>query len=100
MTGECEMYYDIVMSGDRIRQLRKHEGITQEQLAIKLHISDRYLRKIETGEKGPSIDILVEISALFGVSLDYIVMGRQPQDSLKQKLHSVIQNLSALAEEL
>ena len=35
MTGECEMYYDIVMSGDRIRQLRKHEGITQEQLGAR-----------------------------------------------------------------
>ncbi len=94
------MYYDIVKSGDRIRQLRKHEGMTQEQLALKLHISDRYLRKIENGEKGPSIDILVEISALFGVSLDYIIMGRQPQDNLKQRLHTVIQNLSALADEL
>ena len=52
------------------------------------------------GEKGPSIDILVEISALFKVSLDYIIMGRQSQDDLKQQLYSVIQSLSKLAEKL
>ncbi len=94
------MAYDIKQSGERIQKLRKQHGMTQEQLAIKLNISDRYLRKIETGDKGPSIDILVKISSLFGVSLDYIILGKQPQDNLKRKLHTVIQNLSALAEEL
>lgn len=76
-----------------------HE-MTQEQLAIKLNIGDRYLRKIEMGEKGPFIDVLVEISALFKVSLDFIIIGRQSQDDLKQQLYSVIQSLSKLAEKL
>ncbi len=94
------MLYNIKESGERIRQLRMSRKMTQEQLAIKLNIGDRYLRKIEMGEKGPSIDILVEISALFKVSLDYIIMGRQSQDDLKQQLYSVIQSLSKLAEKL
>ncbi len=94
------MFYDIKKSGERIRQLRKARGMTQEQVAMKLNIGDRYLRKIENGENGPSIDTLVEIAALFGVSLDYIIMGCQSQDDLKQRLRIAIQNLSALAEEL
>ena len=94
------MLYNIKESGERIRQLRMSRKMTQEQLAIKLNIGDRYLRKIEMGEKGPSIDILVEISSLFKVSLDYIIMGRQSQDDLKQQLYSVIQSLSKLAEKL
>ena len=94
------MLYNIKESGERIRQLRMSRKMTQEQLAIKLNIGDRYLRKIEMGKKGPSIDILVEISALFKVSLDYIIMGRQSQDDLKQQLYSVIQSLSKLAEKL
>ena len=94
------MLYNIKESGERIRQLRMSREMTQEQLAIKLNIGDRYLRKIEMGEKGPSIDILVEISALFKVSLDYIIMGRQSPDDLKQQLYSVIQSLSKLAEKL
>lgn len=94
------MLYDIKKSGERIRQLRKAKGLTQEQLAIKLDIGDRYLRKIETGEKVPSIDILIEISSLFEVSLDYIIIGKQSQDILKHRLRTVIQDLSALAGEL
>lgn len=94
------MFYDIKKSGERIRQLRRTQGMTQEQLATKLNIGDRHLRKIENGEKGPSIDTLVEIAALFGVSLDYIITGSQSQSDLKQRLRIAIQNLSSLAEEL
>lgn len=94
------MLYDIKEVGDRIRWLRKEQGMTQAQLAAKLNIGDRHLRKIEAGEKGPSIDILIEIATLLGVSLDYIIMGKQSQSDLKQRLCVLIQSLSALAEEL
>lgn len=95
-----KMLYDIKEVGDRIRWLRKEQGMTQAQLAAKLNIGDRHLRKIEAGEKGPSIDILIEIATLLGVSLDYIIMGKQSQSDLKQRLCVLIQSLSALAEEL
>ena len=94
------MLYDIEKIGNRIQQLRKDQGMTQAQLAAKLNIGDRHLRRIETGEKGPSIDIMIEIATLFGVSLDYIIMGKQSQSDLKQRLCDLIQSLSALAEEL
>lgn len=94
------MLYDIEKIGNRIRRLRKDQGTTQAQLAAELNIGDRHLRKIEAGEKGPSIDILIEIATLFGVSLDYIILGKQSQSDLKQQLCGLIQNLSALVEEL
>lgn len=94
------MLYDIEKIGNRIQQLRKDQGMTQAQLAAKLNIGDRHLRRIETGEKGPSIDIMIEIATLFGVSLDYIIMGRQSQSDLKQQLCALIKSLSALAEKL
>lgn len=93
-------YYDMEKSGARIQQLRKDKGMTQEELAVTLGIGDRHLRKIESGEKGPSIEILVELSKLFNVSLDYIIVGRRPQETLKKKLFAVIRVLSALADEL
>ena len=39
------MYFDSYITGKRIQQLRKTKGLTQEQFAIKLNISDRYLDK-------------------------------------------------------
>lgn len=94
------MLYDVEEIGNRIRRLRKDQGMTQAQLAAELNIGDRHLRKIEAGEKGPSIEILIEIATLFGVSLDYIILGKQSQSDLKQRLCDLIQNLSALVEEL
>ena len=52
------MYFDSYSAGKRIQQLRKTKGLTQEELAIKLNISDRHLRNIERGEEAPSIDLL------------------------------------------
>lgn len=74
--------------------------MTQAQLAMKLNISDRHLRRIEAGEKGPSIDILIEIATMLDVSLDYIIMGKQSQSDLKQQLWDLVQSLSVLVKEL
>ena len=90
------MLYDIQKIGNRIRRLRKDQGMTQAQLAMKLNISDRHLRRIEAGEKGPSIDILIEIATMLDVSLDYIIMGKQSQSDLKQQLWDLVQSLSVL----
>ena len=38
------MYYDPAATGERIQTLRKNREVTQEQLAIDLNISDRYMR--------------------------------------------------------
>ena len=59
------MYFDSYATGKRIQQLRKANGMTQEELAIKLNISDRHLRNLERGEEAPSIDLFVEIKTIF-----------------------------------
>ena len=69
------MYYDQKESGVRIQKLRKLHGLTQEQLAEKLNISVNYLGKLETGNYGGSIDLLIEIAETFGVTLDYLILG-------------------------
>ena len=66
------MYYDLKESGLRIKKLRKQKGLTQEQLADKLNISTSNLGKLERGLQGLSIDLLIELSIFFDVSLDYI----------------------------
>lgn len=74
------MHYDMKESGLRIQQLRNQHSYTQDELARKLHINRSMLSYVESGKKGLSVDLLVQLSALFAVSLDYIVLGKQ-QDS-------------------
>lgn len=76
------MRYDMKKSGERIRQLRINNGLTQEQVAETLNISRSFYSRIETGEKGCSVDLLVQFSNLFRVSLDYIILGRYSSDLL------------------
>ena len=69
------MNYDMIKSGERIQQLRIQHGYTQGELARELNIDRSFLSYVESGKKGCSIDLLVQLSALFDVSLDYIVLG-------------------------
>ena len=52
------MYFDSYATGKRIQHLRKANGMTQEELAVKLNTSDRHLRNLERGEEAASIDLM------------------------------------------
>ena len=70
------MYFDLVATGKRIKGLRKENKMTQEKLAEKLNISRVHMANIEIGDKAPSIDLFIVMSEFFGVSLDYLVLGK------------------------
>lgn len=61
----------------RIMQLRKLSGMTQLQLAQILHISASAEGMYEQGRRTPSLEILIMMSQLFGVSLDYLITGSE-----------------------
>lgn len=56
----------------RIKDLREDNDLTRAQLAKKLDISERTLSKYENGEYEPTIGILIKLSLMFNVSIDYI----------------------------
>lgn len=93
------MYYDQKESGKRIAALRKEKGMTQEQLAEKLNISYSMMAKIEIGNKGISIDLLIELTVFFDVSMEYIILGHELQkDKLKEQYELVKKQFMALGE--
>jgi len=47
--------------GQNICRLRTKKALTQEQLAEKAEISRRYLQRIESGERNPTVDILTRL---------------------------------------
>ena len=69
------MTYDIKKSGERIRQLRIENGYTQEVLAKKLRVDRSLLSHIEAGKHGCSVDLPAQMSDLFGVILDLLILG-------------------------
>ena len=64
------------MLNKQIESLRRKMGWSQAELARRLHISASTVGMYEQGRRVPSIDILVAMSAEFGVPLDYLVTGK------------------------
>lgn len=62
---------------EKLQELRKSRGLTQEELAEALFVSRTAISKWESGRGYPSIDSLKEISRYFSVSIDVLLSGDQ-----------------------
>lgn len=62
---------------EKLQELRKSRGLTQEELAEALFVSRTAISKWESGRGYPSIDSLKEISRYFSVSIDELLSGDQ-----------------------
>lgn len=67
--------------GEKLYQLRKMAGITQEQLAIQLNVSRQTISKWEAGTSTPDIDSVVKISKLFQISLDELLLNESDENT-------------------
>ena len=56
--------------GNKLNQLRKLSGMTQEQLAEKINVSRQTISKWESDNTSPDLESIVKISKIFHVSLD------------------------------
>lgn len=73
--------------GTRLQELRKQKGLTQEQLAEKLNVTNQSVSKWEKDINAPDILLLVALADLFETSVDYL-LGRNentPIVSVTQK---------------
>ena len=74
---------------EKLQELRKNRGLTQEELAEKLYVSRTAISKWESGRGYPNIDSLKAISKYFSLSLDDLLSGEEmltvAEESEKQK---------------
>ncbi len=63
--------------GQRVRTLRMERKMRQVDLADELGVTLSTVGRIESGIIMVSLDLAVDISNLFCVSLDYLVLGRE-----------------------
>lgn len=63
--------------GERIKHLRDQNHMTQKALAEQLYVSRNTISSWETNRTEPGIILIVEISTLFHVSLDYLLTGNE-----------------------
>lgn len=61
---------------DRISKLRIEKGLSQHHLAQQLGVKRSVVSYYESGERLPSLDVLIEMSRVFNVSTDYLLKGK------------------------
>lgn len=76
MIRRTQYSFDVTEFTTLLSTLRKAQRMIQQGLADALHISLEYLRKIERGQRKPSIDLIVAMARYFHVSSDYLLMGK------------------------
>ena len=67
--------------GEKLKVLRKENGYSQEELAGLLDVSRQAVSKWESDRGTPEIDKLVQISNMFGVTLDYLLKNESPDEN-------------------
>lgn len=65
---------------DRLKELRKKAGYSQEQLAEMLDVSRQAVSKWESAQGNPDIENLVKLTEIYHVSADYILIGHTKED--------------------
>lgn len=68
---------DQIKIGKFISELRKEKGMTQEQLAVKLGVTQKSVSRWETGKNMPDLSLLQLLSAELGISVSEILDGEK-----------------------
>ena len=83
---------------DRLTQLRKEEGLSQEDLAVRVGVSRSTIGMYETGKREPDLETLETFADFFNVNLEYLIgrTGNIKPDDLTLKETDLIENFKKL----
>ena len=91
---------DNIKTGNLIKELRKEKGMTQKDLADKLHITDRAVSKWERGLCAPDISLLEPLSEILEVKVTDLISGEQSAEEEKEVETKVLEAISYSEKEL
>ena len=87
------------MLGSRIAVLRRASGLSQGELANRLQVSPSAVGMYEQGRREPSAEILVNLSRVLGVSVDYLLTGRATpteQEAVTEAMDAALSQAKAM----
>ncbi|MCD7811509.1 MAG: helix-turn-helix domain-containing protein [Ruminococcus sp.] len=59
--------------GEKIKKLRKQQGLSQEALAEKVYVTPQTISKWKLDQSAPDLDFIVQLSDIFSVTSDYLI---------------------------
>ena len=76
--------------GQFLRECRKEKGITQEQLAEMLGVTNRSVSRWENGSNLPDLDILIEMADYYDVELRELLDGERKSEKMNRELEETV----------
>ena len=88
--------YDFRALGIAIKEARKKQGLTREQVGAMIEIDPRYLTNIENKGQHPSLQVLYDLVSLLNVSVDEFFLSSDSleKSSRRRQLESKIDNFT------
>lgn len=90
--------------GQKIRYLRRREGLSQEEFAARAGVSHRKLSDIECGNGNPTFDTMDLVAAALGVELEELLQPEQVIDLLPKndlaRYQQMLDRLPPFAQEM
>ena len=88
--------YDFRAFGLAIKEARKKQGLTREQVGAMIEIDPRYLTNIENKGQHPSLQVLYDLVSLLNVSVDEFFLSSDSLaiSSRRRQLESKIDNFT------
>lgn len=87
--------------GNRVKKLRIDNGYSMQDLANKINVTKSSINMWENGGSIPKDNILIELSKLFNVSIDYLLGNEEREEQVPENktLHYIQRNLEKLDKE-
>ena len=97
--GGTIMNFDDKVFGERIRNLRQIMGISMEEMADRLLVSENYLGKVERGIRRPSFEFVMQFAATVDVTVDFLLMNRNIKRPLNETALSLAEQLQTFVDQ-
>ncbi len=84
---------------EKIVNLRKQKGLSQEELAYKMHVSRQAVSKWESSVSSPDTEKIIKLSKLFEVSIDYLLKDEiEENQNVKKEENNNVNNRNIMDE--
>lgn len=83
---------------NRLRHLRKKQGLTQEEVARHLHIERQTYCNYENETRTPPLDMIVLLANFYGVSVDYLVRENSRENVLSDAEAALLASFRSLSD--
>lgn len=96
--NQKKQLYNRSEAGERIRNRRERINLSRKEMAVQIGKAEKYYGDIERGYCGMSLETMIEIAGCLGLSLDYLLFGKEDEHELPEDFRCILFHLKKCDE--